>query len=378
MSAQPQRAGAGHAMKVLAISSAARLGGAELSLLEILRRRPDYAETYVLVMGEGALASRLRGESLPTWVARGFDARPSAAGAVAFSRSLSRLLARVRPDVVLACGLKAAVLAVPAARAASTPIVWQKVDFSRDAQLALPLSLAVDGVIAVSEAAAQALGPARQRRLLDVIGPPIRLADMPYAEPARAEAPTIGTLATFLPYKGLDRVLRAAALLSPEFPDLRVVLAGGEAAERPGYSAELGELVTRLGLTGRVELPGFVEDISKLLGRLHVYVNATYRDRHGFGMEGLSAGMLEASWVGRPIVATRGGGTGEGVLDGITGTLVEAGDDAALAGAIGAFLRDPECARAAGQAGRRFARERFAADVVSGRVFAALARIASD
>ena len=79
--------------------------------------------------------------------------------------------------------------------------------------------------------------------------------------------------------------------------------------------------------------------------------------------------LAEASWAGLPVVATAGGGTGEAIIDGVSGTLVEAGDRAALAAAIGAYLGDRVHARAVGDAGARLARERFRPGPVAERVF---------
>ena len=362
-------------MRVLAVSSSGRLGGAELSLLEFLRHRPDDVHALALVIGDGQLRERLAAEGIESWVARGLDGRPAPKDVTRFTRSLIGLLGQIKPDVVLAVGIKAASLAMPAARISRAPIVWQKVDFSHDASLARPLGAAVNGVISVSEAAANALGPVRRRRLIRVVGPPIRLPDRPYRA-ADAGQPAIGTLAALTPYKGQQHIIEAAALLSEEFPQLRTVLAGGTLDEHPGYLEELKQLADGLGIAHCVEFTGFVEDVSNVLARLSVYVSATYRDARGFGLEGMSGAMLEASWVGLPVVATRGGGTPEGLQDGITGTLVDPVDPIGLARAIARYLREPELARSTGEAGRRFTRERFSPEVSSAQLFAALRRVA--
>jgi len=364
-------------VRVLAVASSGRLGGAELSLAELLRHRPADVEALALVLSAGELPARLAELGVPTWRARGYEQRPTGPQAARFTRSLLALLAQTRPQVVLAVGIKAAMLAVAGARLGGVPIVWQKVDFSYDASLARPLAVAVNGVIAVSEAALAPLTPLRARRLLDVVGPPVRMPDEPY-RPPEGEQPAIGTLAALAPYKGQHHLLAAAGLLTAEFPRLRVLLAGEPLAAYPGYAQELSALARELGIAERVHLMGFVEDVGAVLGQLAVYVNATYRDASGYGLEGLSGAMLEASWVGRPVVATRGGGTPEGVLDGVTGTLVDEGDPATLAGAIAAYLRDPALARRTGEAGRRLARERFAPERVAGRVFAALRLVAGE
>jgi glycosyltransferase involved in cell wall biosynthesis len=358
-------------MRVLIVASSGQLRGAELSIAEFLRHRPADVEALAVVMGEGALHRRLHEVGVSSRVARGYEERPTPGRAASFTRSLLRLLEQTQPDVVLAVGIKAALLAVPGARLGGVPIVWQKVDFSHDALLARPLAAAVDGVVGVSEAVVAVLGGLRDRRLLAVIGPPMRLPDEPYRAPV-GEHPAIGTLAALAPYKGQHHILAAAGLLSEEFPQLRVVLAGERLDAYPDYPDELDELARELGIAQRVELTGFVEDVTEVLARLSLYVNATYRDDRGFGLEGLGGAMLEASWVGLPLVATSGGGTPEGLIEGVTGTLVDSPEPASLAGAIAPYLRDPELARRTGEAGRRFVRERFAPQLGAERLFSAL------
>jgi phosphatidylinositol alpha-1,6-mannosyltransferase len=109
-----------------------------------------------------------------------------------------------------------------------------------------------------------------------------------------------------------------------------------------------------------------------LLPTLDVLVNATHRDRQGFGLEGLSGAMLEASWVGVPVVATDGGGTAEGLVDGVTGTLVASPEPERLAAAIAPYLRDRELNERIGEAGRAFAREHCDPARASTRLFGLL------
>jgi glycosyltransferase involved in cell wall biosynthesis len=75
--------------------------------------------------------------------------------------------------------------------------------------------------------------------------------------------------------------------------------------------------------------------------------------------EGLSNALLESMAAGRPVVATRVGGTPEVVLDGETGLLVPPRSAEALARAIGTLLDDPDLARRLGEQGRRRIEERF-------------------
>jgi glycosyltransferase involved in cell wall biosynthesis len=362
-------------MKVLAISSYGVLGGGELSLAEFLSHRPAEVEAVALLVEDGPLRMHLLQRGVPTWALHGYDGRPGPIEQARFTRSLMTLLERTGADVVWATGLKAAFMAVPACRLAGVPVVWHKIDFSLDAVIARPLALAVNGVVSVSEAVVGALGRRlRSRRLLAVVGPPVRLAHDLRVLPNQ-DRPTIGTTATLTPIKGQRHIVEAASMLAEEFPQLQVILAGAPSPDYPRFPEELSRLAVELGIGERVQLSGFIENVEEVLGRMTVFVNATYRDERGYGWEGLSGAMLEASWVGLPVVATSGGGTPEGLQDGVTGTLVPAAEPAAMARAIAPYLRDPRLAQAAGEAGARFARERFAPRVGAERLFQALAEV---
>jgi glycosyltransferase involved in cell wall biosynthesis len=85
--------------------------------------------------------------------------------------------------------------------------------------------------------------------------------------------------------------------------------------------------------------------------------------------EPLSRVIVEAMWLGRPVVATAVGGSPEAVEDGVSGLLVPRGDAPALAAAISALLRDPERraqmgAAAAARAATMFDEERVVASLL--------------
>ncbi len=73
---------------------------------------------------------------------------------------------------------------------------------------------------------------------------------------------------------------------------------------------------------------------------------------------------LEAAAVGAPLVASRAGGLGEVVLDGVTGLSFDPGDVAGCAAAVIAALDDPDAAerRAVDRAGAAGHRLRLARD----------------
>jgi glycosyltransferase involved in cell wall biosynthesis len=79
----------------------------------------------------------------------------------------------------------------------------------------------------------------------------------------------------------------------------------------------------------------------------------------------------------RPIVATRVGGVPDLIEDGVNGLLVDPGDDAALAAAIGRMLADPEAARRMGEAARERRRREFTVDLMVRRFEALYERLSN-
>ena len=134
----------------------------------------------------------------------------------------------------------------------------------------------------------------------------------------------------FVPKKGLATSVRAFALLAHEFPAATLTLIGdGPERER------IKSLARRLGIAGRVSLPGFLapEEIRSAFHQSHVFLHPSETTADG-NREGVPNSLLEAMATGLPVAATRHGGIPEAVDDRVNGFLVDEGDDAALAAAV--------------------------------------------
>jgi glycosyltransferase involved in cell wall biosynthesis len=165
-------------------------------------------------------------------------------------------------------------------------------------------------------------------------------------------APVVLVVSRLNPLKGIESFLQAAALVAPDFPTARFVIAGDTNPNERQYWSTLTSLTVRLGLTERLIFAGLRRDVPQLLSAATVSVMPSLN-------EALSNVVLESMAAGAPIVATRVGGTPEAISDGVNGLLVPPGDPRAMASAIAALLRDPSRARRLGDAARQSIYERF-------------------
>lgn len=156
------------------------------------------------------------------------------------------------------------------------------------------------------------------------------------------------TTAQLRAHKGHEYLLEAAR----QIPNARFLFVG-EGPERD----RLESVARSLGVHDRVEFLGFRPDVRELLRGCDVFVLPSLD-------EGLPLSVLEAMTVGKPVVATRVGGTSEAVVDGVTGIMVEPRDPAALADAVRVILADPKLAARMGAAARELVRTRFSADAM--------------
>jgi glycosyltransferase involved in cell wall biosynthesis len=138
-------------------------------------------------------------------------------------------------------------------------------------------------------------------------------------------------LGRFTKEKGVLDLLDATALLKTKGLNFTLVLAGD------GERDLIESKITALGLTGVVEMPGWLEGDRKanLLRRAQIFVLPSYT-------EGLPMGILEAMSIGCPVIASNVGGVPDQIQQGISGVLVEPGNVVALADAMNQLLVDSE------------------------------------
>jgi glycosyltransferase involved in cell wall biosynthesis len=152
---------------------------------------------------------------------------------------------------------------------------------------------------------------------------------------ARQQLQLAGRVALFFglvrPYKGLLDLIEALPQVLSEI-EVTLLVVG----EIWGDATVYRERVQALGLTERVRfIDRYVSnDEAAMCFAAADLAVLPYRAATGSGVLQLAFGL------GVPVVATRTGGMGEAVQDGVTGLLVEPGNVAELAGALARFFRE--------------------------------------
>jgi glycosyltransferase involved in cell wall biosynthesis len=173
-----------------------------------------------------------------------------------------------------------------------------------------------------------------------------------------SDALVVGIVARLHPVKDHKSLIKAIALLKPEFPQLLLLLIGGGPK-----LADLEALAKAEGVESIVRFAGQREPPPNLHSLFDVSVLCSLS-------EGFPNSVVEAMAAARPVVGTAVGGVPDAVRDGTNGRLVPAGDPSALAAALAPLLRDRELRRRMGAAGQQIARDEYSAATVLPRLSA--------
>ena len=389
-------------MRVLYLNPCGQMGGAETSLLELLRGVRDAAPDWELwlVLGEDGpltgkareLGVQVRVVPFPAALARTGDTTLSLAAALRlasrtavatarYTRRLGAVIREIQPDVIHTNGFKMHVLGAWTA-GRGTPVIWHIHDYVRSrrwmgrilGQLRGRCAAAIVNSKSVA-ADVQALLPSVRITVIynavDLVrfAPGGPAADLDGLSGLPAGAPgvvRVGLVATFARWKGHRVFLQALAQLPPETP-IRGYVIGGPIYQTSGSQwtrAELEQEADRLGLAGKVGFTGVVEDAARALRALAIVVHASTAPEP-FGMV-LAEGMACA----KPVVASQGGGATELFADGENALAHPPGDATALSRQILRLAGDAPLRARLGAAGRitaerRYSRERLANELIA-------------
>ena len=157
----------------------------------------------------------------------------------------------------------------------------------------------------------------------------------------------VGHVANLVPKKKQEDLLLAARIVITQYPEVTFVLVG-----RGPLLDELRRLAHQLGIERNVVFTGFVEDLVEVMDAFDIFALSSL-------YEGLPTVVIEAMALGKPVVATKVGGTPEIITDGADGFLARPGDPEDLAQKLLKLLRDEQLKGDMGRSALEKVHERF-------------------
>ncbi|MEK6732742.1 MAG: glycosyltransferase family 4 protein [Candidatus Omnitrophota bacterium] len=163
----------------------------------------------------------------------------------------------------------------------------------------------------------------------------------------------VGIVGRFDLCKGHETFLEAASIVVKSIPDVSFLIVGSWVLDfEKGREEILKRYVKELGLEDKVVFTGFVADVKKYYHLMDIVAVPSWQEPMGLV-------VLEAMAEGRPVIGTNSGGIPEIIDNGITGILVPVQDAKALAQAIIRLWEDERLRNELAMQGRNTARKFF-------------------
>jgi glycosyltransferase involved in cell wall biosynthesis len=157
----------------------------------------------------------------------------------------------------------------------------------------------------------------------------------------------VTSIASLIPRKGVDVLIKAAKMVIDNVPQVRFVLIGG------GDKAPYQTLAENLGISDKIIFMGLVKEYPyHILKDTDVFAHASYAESFGLS-------IAESQLIGIPVVATNVGGVPEVVNNGKSGILVPPGNSSMLATEIIRLLKDKQLREDFGNFGKKWIADNF-------------------
>ena len=349
-------------IKVMQLVWGLGMGGMENTLINVCNRLPRdlFEPSICFYQNNGAMERRVETEHVElVHVRRWFGNDPS------YPLRLARELRRRRIDILHTNMWATLVEGIVAAKLARVPVVIHEEhgmisDRRRRVVAQRWAWRKASRVVSVSAALAD--------RMTSVVGYPrndihvinnsvdterFRPLDTPKHELRRelilpTDAPLIGMVSRFVPFKDHAGVIRAIARLHGTGCKAHLALVG----DGP-LRDELKQLADELDVLEYVHFLGELNNVERLLNALDIFVSNSSHN------EGLSLAILEAMACEVPVVATRVAAHSEVLDEGKAGKLVTPGDERELVEQLRQLVANPPMRSTLARAGRERAIDRF-------------------
>ncbi len=367
-----------NAKTILYIDTENDIGGAEVSLIELLRKldRQKYRRLVALPR-KGRLSKELKTMGVPVHFIKmsEFTRRNTPQKYILDTLffipcvlELLLLIKKYEVSLIHTNNVRAHFYGSMAGVLARIPVVWHIRDIYRDEStfirmVSKPFYPLARKVMAISNAVAKAF--IEESGLSGKVKVVYNGVDLAKFNPGVIDTskirgefsldgifPLIGLVGVLGRWKGQEEFLQAASRLVKVFPKAKFLIVGDSLIDDRGYKERLKGMVNTLGITSHVIFTGFREDIPEILGCLDLLVLPSHNEPFG-------RVLVEAMAMKKAVVGTDSGGIPEIVVDGKTGLLVPPNNANLLASGMAKILKDRDKLKKMGRLGRKRAETLF-------------------
>jgi len=161
----------------------------------------------------------------------------------------------------------------------------------------------------------------------------------------------IGIIGRLSPEKGHENFLRSVARLLKDSDDISIVIAGSSDLGPENYKEKLNALTAHLGINNKVVFTGFRDDLPEVIAALDVAAVPSIAEPFG-------RVIVEAMAMEKPVVVFNAGAARE-ILSGDCGMIIEPGDNKGFIKAISGLLADRARCKKMGSRARDVVLEKF-------------------
>lgn len=353
-------------VNILYLHNQTNIGGGERSLINLWKRLDARKyRSHLIIPGKGLLDKEAKQAGLSVQFRRVPKLRPvNLPGIIKALAALMFYCFRRNIDLIHSYTPRNNILSSLAGAMIRIPVVWHernliyddKQDVSRRF-MGLP-----DSIICNSKAIAERFR--KNDRIPDKIRTVLNGVDVERFRPGNKESGmlnqyrlegnrVVGLVSSLDKRKRPEYIIEAAPKILKECPDTLFMIVGGEfGPDAAGRKTELENLAAASGISSRVILTGFLEEVPQVIRLFDLGAAVTEK-------EACSRAILEMMATGKPVVAFDTGGNSELVEHGETGYLVKMGDVEKLAWAVIKLLKNDKQRKEMGDKARTRAKNMF-------------------
>lgn len=353
-------------MKILILIDSLRRGGRERRMIELLKsfRKHEYIHVELVVFSNVIEYPEIHNLPYPIHlIPRIVKKDPTVF--YKFYRSARR----IKPSIVHSWGTMSTIYAIPTCKIMGLVLINGNIaDAPQNLNLLDPRFLRAkltfglsDLVVGNSEAGLRAYkAPESKSHCIYNGFDPTRFRDLenPMAVKKRMQilgGPVIGMVGAFYDRKDYETFIVTAIRMVRDLRNINFIAVGN------GPNLETIKGMVPESLKDRIILPGLIQDIESVINIFDIGVLSTNQQVHG---EGISNAILEYMALGKPTIATDGGGTPEIVQDEVTGFLIPGKDIQSLVDKISLLIEDANLRRQMGENARDLALKKFTIEVM--------------